>query len=103
MNPAPLSIREIAQLEFEIFGQVLKYGIFRTCKAHVDQWDQVPNPQSDVVSIQSDITSLDLQLYGAQVVKRMSSNIPHVIYDPVLAARTAEWKRNNRLQWRKFH
>jgi len=104
VNPTPLSLPEIAQLEFEVFGQVLKYGIFRTCTAYVDVWDRLSDAGSCVISSQLEITSIDLRFYGGQVVEwGDSSCISHVIYDERLTARVADWKRKNALRQLKFH
>lgn len=104
MHPTPLSVAEIAQLEFETFGQVLKYGIFRTCTAYIDVWDRVSDVQSRIISGQLEITSIDLRFYGGQVVEWAdNSHISHVICDERLTARVAQWRRRNALRQRKFH
>jgi len=106
MNPAPLSIAEIARLEFEIFGQVLKYGIFRTCTAYIDVWDHVEGShlENGVISSQLEITSLDFQFYGGAVVQWNDNlHVSHVIYDERLGVRVVEWKRKNALRQPKFH
>ena len=93
----------MAKIEFEAFGQVLKYGIFRTCTVYVDQWDRISDPESRLISSKLQIISLDLRAYGAHVVRRMTDQVSHVVCDESLGERVAEWKRKNHQQQHKFH
>jgi len=102
-NPAQLSIYEIANLEHEIFGQVHKYGIFRTCVVYVDVWETISDPNSQNISRELEIVSFDLRIYGAQVFNRMDPSVTHVLCDPVsYPQRAAVWKTMNHGREVKF-
>ncbi len=102
-HPTPLSIYEIANLEYEIFGQLPKYGIFRTCVVYVDLFETISDPNSQVISRELEIISFDLRIYGAQVLNRMNSSVTHVVCDPVsYPHRAIDWKTTNRQREVKF-
>lgn len=104
MNPEPLSNLEIADLEFQVFSQPLKYSLFRTCVVYVDTWDTVSDPTSPILSFDLEIASLDLRMYGALVTDRYDDNISHVVCHPSSHPdRVSEWRARNRLRYTKFH
>lgn len=103
-KPAPFSISEIADLEYQIFGQVHKYGLFRTCVVYVDVWEKISEPNSLVISGELEIISLDLRMYGAQVLNCMKPDVTHVVCDPVTHPhRVSNWQLLNREQEVKFY
>ncbi|KZS11985.1 DNA ligase 4 [Daphnia magna] len=102
-NPVPLSVYEIADLEYEIFGKLHKYGIFRTCIVYVDVWETISDFNSLIISRELRIISLDLRIYGAQVLNHMDHSVTHVVCDPVAYPhRASMWKSINRQQEVKF-
>ena len=93
----------MTHIQHVVFGQVHKYGIFRTCVVYVDFWETISDPKSQVISRQLEIISFDLRIYGAQVLNRMDSNVTHVLCDPVSCPhRSVVWKTINRQREFKF-
>ncbi|XP_057368130.1 DNA ligase 4-like isoform X1 [Daphnia carinata] len=102
-NPTPLSVFEIADLEYQIFGKLHKYGIFRTCIVYVDVLETISDSNSLIISRELQIISLDLRIYGAQVLNHMDPSVTHVVCDPVAYPhRVSMWKSMNRQQEVKF-
>lgn len=77
-----MNISDIAKLEFDIFGQEHKYGIFRTCVVCIDTSSCFPKntSKSSLELTEQEILSIDLRMYGAQVVKEFASNVTHMIF-----------------------
>lgn len=93
---------EIVNLEMAVFGRLLKHSIFRPCVVYVDMWEVISDNTSRVFSFQLDMASLDLRMYGAEVVNSYGDHVTHVICDdPILPGRLEIWKE--KLKLRKFH
>lgn len=99
-----LSITEIAELEYGIFGQVHKYGIFRTCIVYVDLWETISDTTSRIISGKLEIITLDLRMYGSEVMNCLSSKISHIVCDSAAHPhRAAQWRSRNHDREVKFH
>ena len=74
------------------------------CVVYADVWENISEPNSKVISGELKIISLDLRVYGAEVVKSMDSRVTHVVCDPShYPKRISDWKLMNREQQFKFH
>ena len=73
------------------------------CVVYADVWENISEPNSKVISGELKIISLDLRVYGAEVVKSMDSRVTHVVCDPSHhPKRISDWKLMNREQQVKF-
>ena len=73
------------------------------CVVYADVWVNISEPNSKVISGELKIISLDLRVYGAEVVKSMDSRVTHVVCDPShYPKRISDWKLMNREQQVKF-
>lgn len=100
-HPSPLHVAEIADIEFEIFGQVNQYGIFRTCLVYIDN---VKSPTAPPFFGEIDIISLDLRVYGAAISDSIDNQVTHVVCDPVRnPERVNYWNEKNARRETKFH
>ncbi len=103
-NPKPLTNLEIADLEFNIFGGLLKYSIFRICVVYVDKWQTISDPSSPVISSQLDMIAMDLRMYGAELVDHFDERVTHVVCDPSRhPERLQQWKEKRDIREKKFY
>lgn len=103
MNPPRLSRSDMADLEYELFGELPRWGIFHICVVYVDIWEEVSNPSSPVIFGELEILSLDLRMHGAEVVQTMDDRVSHVVCLPTRGDRLSYWKTLNCKCDRKFH
>lgn len=69
----------------------------------MDVWETISDSKSLVISRELQIISLDLRIYGAQVLNQMDPLLTHVVCDPVAYPdRASKWKSMNRQQEGKF-
>lgn len=95
---------EIADLEFNIFGGLLKYSIFRICVVYVDKWETISDSSSPVISSELDMIAMDLRMYGAELVDRFDERVTHVVCDPSgHPERLPQWKEKRDLHEKKFY
>lgn len=60
---------------------------------YVDVWEKISEPESNVISRLLKIISLDLRVYGAEVIKSIDPRISHVVFDPAaIPNRVPNWK-----------
>lgn len=93
----------MAEMEYEFFDKLPKWGIFHTCVVYVDVWEEVSNPTTPVISGELEIISLDLRMYGAEVVQVVDQTVTHVVCAPVKSDRISCWKSENRNRDKKLH
>ena len=81
---------------------MLKFSIFRECIVYVDKWEVISDNTSPIFTFSLDMASLDLRMYGAELVDNYSDRVTHVIYDASFhPQRSLFWKQ--KLKLRKFH
>lgn len=97
------SNEEIAKIEMSYFPNDALHGLFRICRIYIDNKLIIGEESSKILDYSSQITELQLKLYGSIIIPKIDDYTTHVITYSCDSSRIKALKEINQSRQKRFH